>query len=219
MPLIADNASDAAINQNKAATRPPVAREPKNLPKSPRKIPPTTITATIRNGLNGSIWLNRSGLCPRLRRGQLLAVDYSDDPVDACGNAAGKIPAPESRRDDFIDDALGGDVVKRAFKAVADLDAKFAVVLGNNQQCAVVDLLAPDLPGLGDPDRILLDGFRRRRRHDQHRDLAAFPRFEGFQGLRQRRNVAARESSGLVDDPARQRRHRDVGCGRESPAY
>src|SRR6478672_10866983 len=96
-----------------------------------------------------------------LRRGQLLAVDHADDALDACGNPAGKIPAPESRRDHFIDDALRRDVVERAFEAVADLDAELAVVLGHDKQGAVVDLLAADLPSFRDPDRILLDGFGR----------------------------------------------------------
>src|SRR5208337_4846437 len=103
-------------------------------------------------------------LLPRRRRGQRLAVDHPDDAVYACGNPAGKIPAPEFRRDDFVDDAFGGGVVERAFKAVADFDAKLAVVLGDDEDRTVVDLLAPDLPCFRDPDRILLDGFRRRRR-------------------------------------------------------
>src|SRR6266404_5054177 len=89
------------------------------------------------------------------RRRQFLTVDYPDDTIDAGGNAAGKIPAPESRRDYFVDDALGGGVVERAFKTVADLDAKLAVVLGDQQQRTVVDLLAPDLPGFRNPYRIL----------------------------------------------------------------
>ena len=104
-----------------------------------------------------------AGTLPLLRRRrQRFAVDHPDDPVDAGGNAAGEIPAPEFRRDDLVDDALGGDVGQRAFEAVADLDAQLAVVLGDDQQRAVVDLLAPDLPGFGDPDRILLDRLRLR---------------------------------------------------------
>ena len=90
---------------------------------------------------------------------QRLAVDHPDDPVDTGGNSTGKIPVLEFRRDDLVDDALGGDVVERAFEPVADLDAELAVILGDNEKRAVIDLLAPDLPGLRDPDRILLDGF------------------------------------------------------------
>ena len=103
----------------------------------------------------------------------------------------------------FVDDALGGDVGERAFEAVADLDAKLAVVLGDDQQRAVVDLLAPDLPGFRDPDRILLDGLGLRRRHDQHRDLAALARLEILQRLRQRGDVAARRASRSDRPPAR----------------
>jgi len=127
---------------------------------------------------------------PRLWRGQ-LAVDHGDDAVDACGDSTGKVAAPEFRRNDFIDNAFGGDVVQRTLEPVADFDAKLAVVLGDDKERAVVDLLAPDLPGFRNPDRILLDGLGRRGRHDQHRDLAAFPRFQRSEGLRQRGDVAA----------------------------
>ena len=127
----------------------------------------------------------------RLRRRQLLAVDHPDHAVDAGGNAAGKIAGLEFRRDVLVDDALGGGVGERALEPVADLDAKVTIVLGNDQQRAVVDLLAPDLPGFGDPDRELLDGFLIGGRHDQHRDLAALPRLQIPQRLRQRGDVAA----------------------------
>ena len=118
----------------------------------------------------------------------------------------------------FVDDALGGDVGERALEAVADLDAQMAVVLGDDQQRAVVDLLAADLPGFRDPDRKLLDALGLRRRHDQHRDLAALARLEILQGLRQRGDVAAGQRPGLIDHAPRQRRHRDVGRGGERPS-
>ena len=114
----------------------------------------------MTNGLNGSISLSKPRTLPvrRLRRRQFLAVDDADHPVDTGGNAAGEIAGLEFRRDVLVDDALGGDVGERAFEAVADLDAQAAVVLGDDEQRAVVDLLAADLPGLRDPDRELLDG-------------------------------------------------------------
>ncbi len=83
--------------------------------------------------------LEQSGIGIRMprrrgrRRRQRLAVDDADHPLDACGNAAGKVTAPEFRRDDFVDDAPGGDVVERAFEAVADLDAELVIVLGDHQ--------------------------------------------------------------------------------------
>ena len=154
----------------------------------------------------------------RFRRRQWLAIDHADDPRDAGANAAGEVAALELRRYILVDDALGGDVGERAFEAVADLDAQMPVILGDHQQRAVIDLLAPDLPGLGNADRELLDGFRLRRRHDQDRDLAAFARFQAFQGLRQRSDVVTRQSPGLIDHPSRELWHRDVSERRKHPA-
>ena len=129
---------------------------------------------------------------------------------DAGGDAAGEIAALEFRRDVLVDDALGGDVGQRAFEAIADLDAQMPVVLGDDQQRAVVDLLAADLPGLRDPDRELLDGL----------GLASSARsgprsgcpcgFRDPSAFGQRGDVAARERAGLVDHAARERRHRDI---------
>ena len=122
-------------------------------------------------------------LLPLRRRGQRLAIDDAKDTVNAIGNTAGEIAAAEFRRDDLVDNALGADVGERALETIADLDPQLAIVLGDDENGAVVDLLAADLPGLRDPERILLDGFRLGRRHDQHRDLAAFSGLEIPQGL------------------------------------
>src|SRR5665213_4457787 len=64
----------------------------------------------------------------RGRRRQRLAVDHAHYAIDAVGNAAGEIAAAEFRRDDLVDDALGGHIGQRAFEAVTDLDAQLAVV-------------------------------------------------------------------------------------------
>src|SRR5882724_10927436 len=95
----------------------------------------------------------------RLRRRQWLAVDHLDDAVDARGDAAGKIAGLEFRGDHFVNDAVGGDVGQTSLKPIADLEAQMMVILGDDQKRAVIDLLAADLPGVRDPDRILLDGF------------------------------------------------------------
>ncbi|MGY4598431.1 hypothetical protein ACVWXL_006177 [Bradyrhizobium sp. GM22.5] len=144
-------------------------------------------------------------------RRQRLAVDDADHAVDARRDAAGEIAAPEFRRDGFIDDAPRRDVGERALEAVTDLDAQMPVVLGHNEDGAVVDLLASDLPGLRDADRELLDGLRVRRRHDQDGDLAALAHLEVLQLLRQRGDVAAGERAGLIDHAAGQLRHGDIG--------
>ena len=168
----------------------------------------------VRSGLNELRILPMR----RLRRRQLLAVDDPDHPVDARRDAAGEIAALEFRRDVLVDDALGGGVGQRAFEAVADLDAQAAVVLGDDEQRAVVDLLAADLPGFRDPERELLDRLGVRRRHDQHRDLAALARLQILQRLRQRGDVAGRERAGLIDHPPVSGGTATSGQRRTSPA-
>ena len=165
-------------------------------------------------------WIERLRILPVRRLGlrQLLAIDDPHHLVDAGSNAAAEIAGLEFRRDVLVDDALGRGVGERAFEAVTDLDAQPAIVLGDDEQRAVVDLLAADLPGLRDAKRILLDGLAVGRRHDQHRDLAALSRLQIPQRLRQRCDVAGRERAGLVDDASAQRRHRDERQRRTSPA-
>src|ERR1700753_2873931 len=96
----------------------------------------------------------------RLGRRQRFAVDHLDNSIDARPDAAGEINALEFRHDELVDDALAGDIGQRAFEPIADLDAKLVVVLGDQQDRAVIDPLAPDLPGIRAADRILFDGLR-----------------------------------------------------------
>ena len=70
--------------------------------------------------------------------------------------------------------------------------------------------LRAELPGFRDADRVLLDRFRLRRRHDQHGDLAALPRFERAQLLIERRDLLLRQRAGEIGDRRAQRRDRDL---------
>jgi hypothetical protein len=153
-----------------------------------------------------------------LRRRQFFAIDQADHTIDASRNPAGKIAGLEFWRDVLVDDALGGGVGQGAFEAVTDLDAQMSIVFGDDQQRTVVDLLAADLPGLGNADRELVDRLRVRRRHDQHGNLAAFSGLEVAELLRQRGDVAARQRAGAVDHAAGELRYGDVGEGGERPA-
>src|SRR5262249_25152288 len=103
-------------------------------------------------------------------------------------------------------------------QTIADLDAQMAIVLGNDQQRAVVHLLAADLPGFRHAQRKLLDRLAVGGRHDQYRDLAALALFEVGERLRQLRDIAARQRAGLVDDAAGELGHRDQRDGRKRPA-
>ena len=164
--------------------------------------------------------IDQIGSLPMLgfRRRQLLSIDQADHPVDAGRDATGEIAGLEFRRDVLIDDAVGNDIAQHALEPVADLDAQMPVILGDDEQRAIVDLLAPDLPGLGNADRELLDGFLARGRHDQDRDLAALARFQILQPIIQRGDVGCRQRSGLVDDAPGERRHRDLGPCRADEA-
>ena len=81
--------------------------------------------------------------------------------------------------DGLVDDALRDRIGHRAFQTVADFDARASIVLRDEQDRTVVDALAAELPLLRDANAELLDFLGLRRRHDQHRDLAAFFRLEG----------------------------------------
>jgi hypothetical protein len=177
------------------------------------------MAAKRRRGNRSSRWAGALKLCCGSGAGNGSPSITRDDPLDAAEIPPAKSPVLNFGVMISSMMRLAVTSVSAAFQAVADLDAQLAVVLGHHQQRAVVDLLAPDLPGFRDPDRILLDGFRRRGRHDQHRDLAAFPQLQSFQGLRQRGDGVAGQRAGLIDHPPRQRRHRDIGKGRESPAH
>ena len=68
------------------------------------------------------------------------------------------------------------------------------VILGDQQERAVIHALAPELPGIDDADAELLDGFRLRGRHDQHHKLRALAGLEGGE-LRIPARPSARQSA------------------------
>ena len=103
---------------------------------------------------------------------------------------------------------LRGRVGQRAFEAVAHLDAHAPVVLRDQQQHAVIDLPAPELPLLGHADGELLDVLGLRGRHDQHRDLRALALLERGQLLLERRLLLGGQRAGEIGDPRLERRHR-----------
>jgi hypothetical protein len=93
------------------------------------------------------------------------------------------------------------------------------VVLGDDDDQAVVDVLPPDLPRLGNTDRVLLDRLRLRRRHHEDRDLAALARLERGERLVEARDLLGSERAGEIGDASLERGDRDKvlrrGRGRE----
>ena len=99
------------------------------------------------------------------------------DRRDAGRQPAVEIVLPEMRRDHVLQDALRLRIGQRALHAAPGLDAqppqRRRIVFRHQQQHAVVDALAPQLPCIVDADAVLLDRFRRGRLDQQDRDLAA----------------------------------------------
>ena len=142
----------------------------------------------------------------RLR--QRLALDHAHDAVDAGIDAAVVVAALERRDDVLRDDPVRGRVRQRAFEPVPHFDAHAPVVACDEHEHAVVDLLAADLPLRDDADRVLLDLFRLRRRHDEDGDLAAPCLRERTQLRIQCGGLVRRERPGEVRDRCRECRHR-----------
>src|SRR5262249_30281914 len=128
-----------------------------------------------------SLWFCGQFLEDGLRSGgwvQLLIVDHIGDARNSLSDPAREVARAETAHHVLVDDALGGEVGQRAFEPVTDLDAQLVIVLGDNNDYAVIDLVASDLPVVRDPQGILLDRFGLRRRYKKHHDLAALARFK-----------------------------------------
>ena len=142
-----------------------------------------------------------------LRLRQRLAIDDGDHALDAGRDAAREVALAKARRDGLVDDAAGDEIRERALETAADLDAKRAVLHGDQEQRAVVRLLAPELPRVDHADRVLLDLFRLCGRDDQHRDLRALSRLEVRELRLEARALRARQGAGEVGDTRCERRN------------
>ena len=118
----------------------------------------------------------------------------------------GELTLLEVRRDRFADDPARRHVGQHALEAVADFDAHALVVLGDEEDRAVVLALLTDLPGLGDAQRVLLDRLRLGGRHDQDDELVGRARLPVGELRLERLSLRRRQRAGLVGDPAGQRR-------------
>jgi hypothetical protein len=110
---------------------------------------------------------------------QRLAIDQFHQLPGGIHDPAGVIALAELRHHVFLDHPAGGDVGDRAFEPIADFDAHLAVVLGHDQQQAVIDALAAELERLERAHRVFLDGLRRGAGDHQHLQLAALALLQG----------------------------------------
>ncbi len=102
-----------------------------------------------------------------------------------------KIIILQMGRDNFSDDALGNRIGNRTFQTAAHLNTQGAILHSQQQQYPIINILTPEFPSINHPNGVLLNRFRLRRWHNQHRNLTALALFErrqfGFQCLARRR--------------------------------
>ena len=77
-------------------------------------------------------------LATGLRNRKWLTTQYLNHGRSTVGNAGGKIPLPERRGNDLINNRGGCGVGQSTFEAVANLDANPPLILGYQQQRTVV---------------------------------------------------------------------------------
>ena len=142
------------------------------------------------------------------RRRQRFTVDEPHDAVGSLGNAAVVVPFAEPGRNDLVQDAIGGGVVQHAFQAVAHLYPHPSIVLGDQEQHAIVHVLAAGFPGLGHPQRILLDALGRGAGNDKDGKLAALAFLEVAQLLFQSGPLLGGQRRGQVGDQSAEGRNR-----------
>ena len=104
---------------------------------------------------------SKAVVCRGLCRGwQCFAVDDVEDGFDARDNARVELARLEQRRDGIADDAFRDCIRQRAFQPIADFYAHAAIFHCDQQQHAIVDLGASELPFVNDANAVLLDVLR-----------------------------------------------------------
>jgi len=112
---IRQKASDPMASHASSPTTPPVATDPIQPAQQGPQQPADDKDPENDQGIEQKVdMVAAAEALLRLGRRQRFAIDSGDDAVDAGGNPPGKIPGPEFRRDDLVDDAPCGDIGQRA---------------------------------------------------------------------------------------------------------
>src|SRR5262249_31907073 len=148
-----------------------------------------------------------------------LALDELHHLPETRIDALVEVTPTESRRNGLGNDAVRHGIGEYPLETIAHLDAYAMVVLGDEQQRAVIDLLAtdraaPELPLLDDSYRILLDLLRTRRRHDEHRELRTLAGLESRELLLERGLLFGGERASEIGHPGGEWRNRLQARGR-----
>ena len=110
----------------------------------------------------------------RAGRGSAVrALDGRLDRVEAGADALGDLALAEAGGDHVAENRRRHRIRQRRLEPVADLDAHLPVVEEDQEDHAVVEVLPPDAPGLGEPDREVLEALPVERSEDGDDDLIA----------------------------------------------
>ena len=123
------------------------------------------------------------------------------------GQAACIVVGTKARLHGAIDDAGRHDVGDGTFELAGHLDAHAPVVLGNDDERAVADVLAAQLPAAGNTPGVGGNVFRGGGGHHQNNDLRTGVVLQLFELCSERLYIVAAERAALVNDPASQLGH------------
>jgi hypothetical protein len=104
-----------------------------------------------------------------LREG--LAFDHLQYCVQSSFDTSSEIAFAEPRHDDFLDDTVRDGVRQNAFKAVADFNAELSILLGDEEDRAVVESLLADFPRFGDSNAEIFQRITFETWNSKYRDL------------------------------------------------
>jgi hypothetical protein len=104
-----------------------------------------------------------------LREG--LAFDHLQYCVQSSFDTSSEIAFAEPRHDDFLDDTVRDGVRQNAFKAVADFNAELSILLGDEEDRAVVESLLTDFPRFGDSNAEIFQRITFETWNSKYRDL------------------------------------------------
>src|SRR5262249_19010012 len=149
------------------------------------------------------------------RRGERRPLDDGCDAIEARLNAGPEVSLAEAWPDDVVQDLPGLGVGEARFEAVADLDPHTALLFRDDEEHAVIDPLAAELPCLEDADRVVLDRVAVEAVHGEDCDLGAGPALEVRELRLQALAALGFEEPGQVVHSGREKRHllRGPGAG------
>src|SRR5215468_8258812 len=154
--------------------------------------------------------------------GLVCARDGLLDGGQACPDALGDLPLAEPWRHDLAQDLARQRVRQPRLEAIAHLEPHLPVVDEDEEDDAVVEALLPDAPGLGEPDRVVLEALSFERAEDRDHDLIAALALPRTKQVFQARALRRAERVRVVVDAVvwrrgnRQRRERDPGQSDEN---